>query len=130
MFRPESLLIGVVCFSIASTAWGHDPFEVTTLVFLQTNRIELQATFARRAAMILAGQKDAPSGVWSGPQEFNAVRPLLVSSAPKLFSIIVGGQPMEAKEADVLQGVEDHVEYRLTYALPARGPLTIGAIFL
>ena len=112
--------------SVAPHAHAHDPFEITTDARLGATTLELRVTMARSTALAVArGVEEAPT---FEPGKFAVFQPEFERAAPRLYTITAGnGAALAPVKATVALGVEADVEFRLSYARPARGFLRFEA---
>lgn len=109
-------------FSVA-TAHAHDPFEITTVARLHPDTLVLDVTMARSAALAIANEaSEAPT---FAPADFDALRPRFLARAPALLGISAGGVSLAPRDVAVGLGVEQDVEFHLTFPRPASGVLRL-----
>lgn len=115
---PASRSLAFLIFNFAfliSTAFAHDPLEITATVYLHTNRIELRAVMMRKAILLAADHQGVPLLDFSIAAERDEALPMLRSLAPGLFALTCGTNVLTATETNVILGAEDHVGFNLTF---------------
>ncbi len=118
--RPASRAVAFLIFNFAllvSTAFAHDPLEITATVYLHTNRIELRAVMTRATILLAADHQGVPLLDFSIPAERDEALPMLRALAPGLFTLARGTNLLTATETNVILGAEDHVGFNLTFPL-------------
>jgi hypothetical protein len=108
-------------------AFGHDPYEITTRVFLRTNSLEVRMTLAAGTAQLLLATNGSPSAP-ATQSDLEAVRPALTKCAAEFLRVSSAGQPLAVQETKMSFSVEDHVEFVVTYARPVPGLLRLEAV--
>jgi hypothetical protein len=119
----------VLAFFVTS-AWGHDPYEISTKLYLRTNSLELRVTVAAKTMVTLMAADGDRSVALTSPADVEGARPSLAKCAANLFQITAADQVLIAASTNVALGVEDHMELVLTYPRPAPGTLRVNAIHL
>jgi len=109
------LLAGVIA------ARAHDPYEITSVVYVQSNRIELFLEMEFPAAMTLAGLE--PSRSVAAETQFENGLPQLKQFVGGLFEITAGNNVVQAMQTNVELGVELHIRGRLELVLTDYRPL-------
>jgi hydrogenase/urease accessory protein HupE len=120
-----SLLL--IFFFAATAAYSHDLQASRTVVRFRPDSIELKVRMASDTVRSLI-QDEAPDATFE-PENFERVRPLLGEFAKNLYEVEAGGQKLSALQSDVTV-IEDYLEFRLVYGLPASGPLRLKALYL
>jgi hypothetical protein len=103
------------------TARAHDPYEIASVVYVQSNRIEVFIELEFSTGMILAGRR--PSGEASAENQFEAALPQLRQFAGGLLEITAGHHVVLPLRTNVQLGVEDHLQSKVEYALTDYRPL-------
>jgi hypothetical protein len=114
----------------ASSAAAHDANEITTRVYLQTNRLEVRLTIAASTARLMVQADGHDVADLDNAEEFGRARSLLAASAARLLQISADGKPLTPLETEVRRSVEDHLEFKVIYPRPAPGSLRLNAIRL
>jgi hypothetical protein len=105
------------------TALAHDPYEITSVVYIQSNRIELFVEMEFPTAMTLAGQK--PLREVSGLSQFEAALPQLEQLAGNFLEITAGNHAVSPLRTNVQLGVEDHIQCQVEFAPTDYRPLRV-----
>ena len=111
------IIILSLAVMFAINARAHDPFEITGIVYLRTNQLELFLEMEPRPARLLSG---APA----------AIEPAMVLSqlelkAPTLVRLWSGPTELKPTSITAMEGTENHAQLRLLYPLPPAGPFRI-----
>lgn len=104
-----------------AAAEAHDPYEVTTVVYLQSNRIDLYLEMEFPTAMTLAGLK--PSRPDAVSNQFESALPQLQQLAGGFFEFTAGNHVVLPLRTNVELGVENHVQCRVEFATTEYRPL-------
>jgi hypothetical protein len=107
----------------AVVARAHDPYEITSVVNIQSNRIELFVEMEFPTGMTLAGQTTSREG--APASQFEAARPALEQLAGGLFDFTAGNHALLALRTNVVLGVEDHIQCKVEYAPTDYRPLRL-----
>jgi hypothetical protein len=126
--NSRTLRLAVFLFSLAPfLVFGHDPYEITTRVFLCTNSLEVRMTLAAGTAQTLIATNGSPAPTAVGQAELEALRPSLTKCAEEFFRVSSAHHPLIAQETKMTFSVEDHVEFALSYPRPGPGLLRLEA---
>lgn len=126
---PRRLLALAALLAAAVSLRAHDPYEITASTQLRADRLELVVVMARSTAALASGKTDEERRRFA-PEDFEKVRPRLLACAPELFAFRQGDRPLAPRTTDVTLAVEDDIEFRLTFARPAAGKITVlGKVF-
>ena len=106
-------------------AEAHDPYEIASGVYLQSNRIEIMMEMEFAAGMILSGSE--PSRDVSAEDQFESARPRLEQFVGRLFEITAGSNAVLPLRTNVQLGVEAHIRGQLEFALTDYRPLRFSA---
>lgn len=109
----------------AGIARAHDPYEITSVVYVRSNVIELLVEMEFPTGMRLAGIEPVQD-VAALPQ-FEKAQPQLMALAGIFFDFTAGNNPVTALTTTVSLGVEEHIEFKVEYAATARRPLQFTA---
>jgi hypothetical protein len=123
--EPESvrllaLTLGLVLLSTGS-ARAHDPYDLTAVVYVRSNVIELFLEMEFPAGMTLAGLK--PTRDVAAETQFEAGLPQLKNLAGGLFEITAGNNAVQPLSTNVELAVEMHIRSRVEFALTDYRPL-------
>lgn len=102
-------------------AKAHDPYEIVSVVYIQTNRIEVFLEMEFATGMRLAGLE--PSRQTSAESQFATALPQLEQFAGGLFEITAGNNVVLPLRTNVELGVELHIRGHLEIALTDFRPL-------
>jgi hypothetical protein len=117
-----ALLIGV-----CAAARAHDTSEITTRVQIGAHGMALIVTMARPTAMsTVTGERSRGFD----PAQFAERRAVLVAGAPSIFELRGGRGLLGLRSSRVELGMENDVDFHLSYPHPGRGPLRLTAIHL
>lgn len=119
-----ALLIGLAGL-LTTSAGAHDPYEITSIAYLYSNRVELYLEMEFPTGLTLAGQKPVRD-VAALPQ-FEAALPRLRELAGGFFTFTAGNNAVLPLSTNVELGVEDHIKFKLEYAPTAYRPLKFVA---
>ena len=114
-----AFILGVVL--LGGSAWAHDPHELTSVVYLQSNRIELFIETEFPAGMTLAGL--TPRRDVAAETQFEAGLPRLKNFIGGLLEITAGNNVVRPLQTNVELGVELHIRGRVEFALTDDRPL-------
>jgi len=109
------MLLGVV------SARAHDPYEITSVVYVRSNVIELFIEAEFPTGMTLAGL--TPTRDVAAETQFEAGLPQLKNFAGGLFEITAGKNVVQPLQTNVELGVELHIRGRVEFALTDYRPL-------
>lgn len=123
MKRLLTFLLGATCF--VTTVAAHDPYEITSVAYLHSNRIELFVEMEFPAGMTLAGQK--PASEVAVVSQFTTALPRLRELAGNFFNLTAGNNVVLPLATNVELGVEDHIRFQVDYAPTPYRPLKFVA---
>lgn len=106
-------------------ARAHDPYEITSAVYVRSNVIELFIEMEFPAGMRLAGVE--PVRDVAVLTQFEKAQPQLVALAGSFFDFTAGNNTVAALSTNVALGVEDHIQLKLEYAATPLRPLQFTA---
>jgi hypothetical protein len=112
-----ALLISLALL-FATSAKSHDAYEITSVVYLQTNRIEMFAEMEFPTAM----KRDV--AVLS---QFEAGLPKLMAAAGGFYEINAANNVVQPLSTNVELVVDDHIQFRVEFANTAHRPLRFSA---
>jgi len=115
----------VLLFASVLVAKAHDPFEIASVVYIQSNRIEILMEMEFAAGMILSRLE--PSRNVSAEDQFESARPRLEQFVGGLFEITAGSNAVLPLRTNVQLGVEAHIRGQLEFALTDYRPLRFSA---
>jgi hypothetical protein len=113
--------VGGLLLVASGVVHAHDPYEISSVVYLRSNRIELVIEMEFPTGMTLAGQK--PSRAASPQSQFEAALPELEKFAGGFFEFTAGNHAVSPLRTNVQLGVEDHIQYRVEFAPTDYRPL-------
>jgi hypothetical protein len=116
----------LLCYFLAfgfciSTARAHDPYEITSVVYVRSNVIELFVEMEFPTGMKLAGVEPV-RGV-AAVTQFEPAQAQLATLAGGFFDFTAGNNKVAALTTNISLGVEDHIQFKLEYAATALRPL-------
>jgi hydrogenase/urease accessory protein HupE len=121
--------IALLFLLVLPTAFAHDPFTSWTNARIKADRIELETTLARSSAILLLPNNEKLPSIQ--PENFAQYEPALKAAAPTMFEVTAAGVPLSVRSIEVkLPDDEADIEFRITYPLPATGPLRFTALYL
>jgi hypothetical protein len=120
MKRYLALIFGLMLAGVA-TSLAHDPYEITAVVYIQSNRIELFVEMEFPTGMTLAGQK--PSREATISSQFEVALPQLEKLAGAFLEITAGNNAVLPLRTNVQLGVEDHIQCKVEFAPTDYRPL-------
>ena len=101
--------------------WAHDPYEITSVVYVRSNRIELFVEMEFPTGMTLAGQKRTRE--IATESQFEAALPRLREFAGSFYEITAGHNVVSPLRTNVELGVEDHIRFQVEFAPTRYRPL-------
>lgn len=119
------LLLIFIAMIFAPFARAHDPYEITSEVYVRSNRIELFVEMEFPAGMTLAGVK--PSREVAAETQFSAALSQLRDLAGNFFDFTAGNNVVPALATNVQLGVENHIRLHVEYAHTRYRPLRFVA---
>lgn len=117
-----SLIAAVLC---VGSAQAHDPYEISSAIYLQTNRIELFVEMEFAAGMKLAGL--TPTKDVAVLSQFEAGQARLLDAAGSFYEITAANNLIQIVSTNVELGVEDHIRFHVEFANTAHRPLRFVA---
>lgn len=121
LLRMKPWLVLVLVGGLLTSAMAHDPYEIASVVYIQSNRIEVFLEMEFPTGIRLAGLE--PSLQTSAESQFAAAVPRLEQFAGGLFEISAGNQVLLPLRTNVELGVETHIRGQLEMALTDSRPL-------
>jgi hypothetical protein len=110
---------------LATRALAHDPYEITSVAYLYSNRTELFIEMEFPTGLNLAGQK--PTREVVAASQFETALPRLRELAGRFYEFTAGNHVVLPLATNVELGVEDHIRFRLEFAPTAHRPLRFVA---
>ena len=120
----SSLFIAGLILAAVITATAHSAYEITSIVYLHSNRIELLMEVEFPTGMRLAG---VPPREASPSSQFETALPQLRAAAGAFFQFMAGDNVVPALRTNVELGVENHIRLGLEYASTSYRPLRFAA---
>src|SRR5688572_2497483 len=120
---PLILQAGVLAF--INVARAHDPYEITSAVYVRSNVIELFIEMEFPAGMKLAGIE--PVRDVAVLSQFEKAQSQLATLVGSFFSFTAGNNVVPALSTNVSLGVEDHIQLKVEYAATTLRPLQFTA---
>lgn len=106
-------------------ARAHDAYEITSVIYLQTNRIELFAEMEFPTAMKLAGL--TPTRDVAVLSQFETGLPRLLEAAGGFYEITAANNVIQPLSTNVELVVDDHIRFRVEFASTSHRPLRFTA---
>jgi hypothetical protein len=106
-------------------ARAHDPYEITSAVYVRSNVIELFIEMEFPAGMKLAGVE--PVRDVAELTQFEKAQSQLATLAGSFFDFTAGNNVVAAVSTNVTLGVEDHIQLKVEYAATPLRPLQFTA---
>lgn len=119
------LLLSAALTTFASSARAHDPYEITSVVYVRSNVIELFIEMEFPTGMRLAGVE--PVRDVAALHQFEKAQPQLSALAGSFFDFTAGNNKVAALTTNIALGVEDHIQFKLEYAATPLRPLQFNA---
>ncbi len=116
MRRALLFALFAALLAVTSSAWAHDPFEVTTAAKLRATQLELVVTMTRKTALELATPQH------EAQHDF-------LPLAPELFTVSAAGEVLTVQASNV-ELADNEVAFHVTYLRPPGGPLRLAATHL
>lgn len=120
-----SIIVIVLC---GTTANAHDPYEITSVAYVHSDRIELFIEMEFPAGMTLAGQK--PVRDVAVLSQFETALPRLRELAGGFYQVTGGNNVLYPVSTNVELGVEDHIQFKVEYPATQFRPLRFVALGL
>lgn len=111
--------LGVIGF--VATVAAHDPYEITSVAYIHSNRIELFVEMEFPTGMTLAGQK--PVHDVAVLSQFETALPRLRELAGSFFNLTAGNNVVLPLSTNVELGVEDHIRFQIEFRPTPYRPL-------
>lgn len=115
----------VVTLMFAAAARAHDPYEITSVVYVRSNVIELFVEMEFPTAMNLAGTP--PVRDVAILSQFETAQAQLRTLAGSFFEFTAGNNTVLALTTNVELGVENHIRFQVNYAATPYRPLQFTA---
>jgi hypothetical protein len=110
---------------LVSSAQAHDPYEITSVVYVRTNQIELFMEMEFPTGMKLAGVN--PSREVAAASQFAAAQTQLRDLAGSFFIFTAGNNGVLPLRTNIELGVEDHIRLQVDFAPTPYRPLQFTA---
>ena len=110
---------------IVLSAKAHDPYEISSVIYLKTNRIELLVEMEFPTGMRLAGL--TPTKDVAVLSQFDAGQTRLFEAAGSFYEITAANNVIQPLSTNVELGVEDHIRFHVEFANTAHRPLRFVA---
>lgn len=119
--------IACICLlTLAGTAaLAHDPYEITSAVYVRSNVIELFIEMEFPTGMKFAGVE--PQREVAALTLFEQAQPKLTTLAGSFFDFTAGNNRVAALTTNVSLGVENHIQLKVEYAATSLRPLQFTA---
>lgn len=108
-----------------ATVAAHDPYEITSVAYIHSNRIELFVEMEFPTGMTLAGQK--PVHDVAVLSQFETALPQLRELAGNFFNLTAGNNIVLPLSTNVELGVEDHIRFKVEFKPTPYRPLRFVA---
>ena len=122
--RLSGVLLILLVLSITPVQ-AHDPYEISSVVYLQTNRIELLVEMEFPTGMRLAGL--TPTKDVAVLSQFDAGQTRLFEAAGSFYEITAANNVIQPLSTNVELGVEDHIRFHVEFANTPHRPLHFAA---
>lgn len=122
--KGTALLICLLVGGSVSTR-AHDPYEITSVAYIHSNRIELFVEMEFPTGMTLAGQK--PVRDIAVLSQFETALPRLRELAGSFFNLTAGNNVVLPLSTNVELGVEDHIRFQIEFKPTPYRPLRLVA---
>lgn len=117
-------LLGLLSLA-GNFARAHDPYEITSVVYVRSNVIELFVEMEFPTGMKLAGVEPVRGA--AALTQFEQAQPQLATLAGGFFDFTAGNNRVAALTTNISLGVEDHIQFKLEYAATPLRPLQFTA---
>lgn len=121
----KHLAIFLFAVSCILRAFAHDPYEITSVAYIYSNRIELFVEMEFPTGMKLAGL--TPTRDVSALSQFESAQTQLRELAGKFFEFTAGNNVVLPLRTNIGLGVEDHIRFQLEFAPTPHRPLQFAA---
>ena len=121
----RTALLTSLAFLLAASAKAHDAYEITSVVYLQTNRIELFVEMEFPTAMKLAGL--TPTRDVAVLSQFEAGLTRLREAAGDFYEITAANNVIQSLVTNVEMVVDNHIQFRVEFASTPHRPLRFAA---
>jgi len=119
-------IFGLILLGCGITAGrASDRYEITSVVYLHSNRIEIFLEMDFATGLTLAGQQ--PTRAVTAGEQFEAALPQLRELAGHFYNFTAGNHVVPSLATNVELGVEDHIQFRVNYANTPHRPLRFEA---
>ena len=112
---------GLIVLSVKA----HDPYEISSVIYIQTNRIELLVEMEFPTGMRLAGL--TPTKDVAVLSQFEAGQTKLFEAAGSFYEITAANNVIQPLSTNVELGVEDHIRFHVEFANTTHRPLRFVA---
>ena len=121
----KRILSALFVVGFVATVAAHDPYEITSVAYLHSNRIELFVEMEFPTGMTLAGQK--PVHDVAVLSQFETALPRLRELAGNFFNLTAGNNVVLPLSTNVELGVEDHIRFQVEFKPTPYRPLRFVA---
>jgi len=111
--------------ALLRTALAHDPYEITSVVYVYSNRIDLFVEMEFPTGMRLAGLE--PDREVSPARQFETAQTALKDLAGNFFTFTAGNNAVLPLRTNLELGVEDHIRIQMEFAPTPYRPLQFTA---
>ena len=119
----------LVIATLARPARAHDPFEISTVVRIDPDALEVEATMAGSTALRLSTEKHAPRTTLT-PEAFHRYEAQFEHSAPSLYELVSEGRPLRTRTVSARLTDERDVQIVARYDRPTAATLSLRASHL
>lgn len=121
----KHILSALIVMGFVATVAAHDPYEITSVAYIHSNRIELFVEMEFPTGMTLAGQK--PVRDVAVLTQFESALPRLRELAGNFFNLTAGNNVVLPLSTNVELGVEDHIRFQVEFKPTPYRPLRFVA---
>lgn len=121
----KHILSALIVMGFVATVAAHDPYEITSVAYIHSNRIELFVEMEFPTGMTLAGQK--PVRDVAVLTQFESALPRLRELAGNFFNLTAGNNVVLPLSTNVELGVEDHIRFQVEFKPTPHRPLRFVA---
>jgi len=111
----------LLLLSSISAVHAHDPYEITSVVYVQSNRIEVFAEFEFPTGMRMAGLE--PKREVAAVTQFESAYARLLQMAGGFFNFTAGNNAVRPLRTNVSLAVEDHIRVQIDFDNTSHRPL-------
>lgn len=121
----KHILSALIVMGFVATIAAHDPYEITSVAYIHSNRIELFVEMEFPTGMTLAGQKPVREVAVSS--QFETALPRLRELAGNFFNLTAGNNVVLPLSTNIELGVEDHIRFQVEFKPTPYRPLRFVA---